>query len=63
MLVLYDLTFTVLEYGFLWFNFYLDFEAQDTIKKPTSSSVTDLIFTELKAMQTSVHLETTTLIP
>ena len=36
---LYGLIFTVLEYGFIWSNFYLDFAAQNTIKKPASSSV------------------------
>ena len=45
--LLYGVIFTVLEYGF-----YLDFVAQNTIKKPASSPVTALIFTELKAMQT-----------
>ena len=39
-LVLYDLIFTVLDFGFRRFNFYLDFLAQNTIKKPASSSVT-----------------------
>ena len=27
-------------YGLMWFNFYLEFVAQDTMKKPASSSVT-----------------------
>ena len=35
----YGLTFTALDYGFIWFNFYLDFVAQNTIKKPASSPV------------------------
>ena len=39
-LFLYDLIFIVLDYAFRWFNFYLDFLAQNTIKKPASSSVT-----------------------
>ena len=33
------------------------------MKKPASSSVTAQILTEIKAMQTDVHLETTMLIP
>ena len=37
---LYGLTFTVLDYGFMWFSFHLDFVAQNTIKKPASSPVT-----------------------
>ena len=62
-LALNGLTFTVLDYDFIWFNFYWDFEAQSTIKKPASSSVTAQIFTELKAMQAGVHLETSMFIP
>ena len=38
-LALYGLIFTVLGFGFLWFNFYLDFVAQNTIKKPLLSPV------------------------
>ena len=44
-------------------DFYLDFVAQNTIKKPASSPVTAQIFTERKAMQTGVHLKMTMLIP
>ena len=36
---LYGLRFTVLDYGFILFNFHLDFVAQNTIKKPGSSSL------------------------
>ena len=39
MLALYGLIFTVLDYGFKWFNFHLDFVARDTIKKLVSSPV------------------------
>ena len=49
--------------GFIWFNFYLDFVAQNTIKNPGSSLVTASIFTGIKAMETGVHLEKTMLIP
>ena len=31
---LYGLTFTALDYGFIWFNSHLDFVAQNTIKRP-----------------------------
>ena len=37
MLPIYGLILTALDYGFIWFNFYLDFVAQSTIKKPTLS--------------------------
>ena len=39
-LAFYGLIFTVLHYDFVWFNFYLDSVAQNTIKKPASSPVT-----------------------
>ena len=40
MLDLYGLIFTVFEYGYIWFNFHLDFATQNTIKEPASSSAT-----------------------
>ena len=36
---LYGLVFTVLDYGFIWFNFYSDFAVQNSTKKRASLSV------------------------
>ena len=41
-LALYGLIFTVFDYGFIWFYFYLDFVAQNTIKKAASWLVIEL---------------------
>ena len=61
-LALSGLIFIVLEYGFIWFNFYLDFVMQNFIKKPSSSLVTAQIFTKLKVTHTQVHLEVAVLV-
>ena len=37
---LHGLIYTVLDYSFIWFYFYLNFEAQNSIKNPASLSVT-----------------------
>ena len=55
-LALSGLIFIVLDYGFIWFNFSLDFVMQNFIKKPSSSLVTAQIFTKL--MHPDVHLHT-----
>ena len=55
-LVLHGLTVTVLNCGFICFKFYLDFVAQNTIRKSASSSVIAWIFTELTAVDTNIHL-------
>ena len=41
----------------------MDFGEQSTIKNPASSSMVVSVFTELKAIHTSVHLETAMCIP
>ena len=56
--ILYGLIFTGLDYGFVWFDFYLDFVVQSTIKKPASSSVTAKISTQFKATHTPVQAYT-----
>ena len=62
-MVLFGLTLTVLDYGFILLNFNLDFVAQGIIIKPVSSSATTWVFTELKTIHTDVHLETVLFIP
>ena len=57
MLALNGLIFTELDYGFIELNLYLDVVEQNTIKKPTLSSVTAYIFTEFRAMHTVVYLK------
>ena len=59
-MALSGLIFIVLDYGFIWFNFSLDFVMQNFIKKPSSSLVTAQIFTKL--MHTDVHLEVAMLV-
>ena len=48
--------------GFIELNLYLDVVEQNTIKKPTLSSVTAYIFTEFRAMHTVVYLKIAILI-
>ena len=54
---IYGLIFAMLDYGFIWINFYLDLAAESTIKKPVSSSVTAEIFIEHSAMHPTAQLE------
>ena len=49
-MVLFGLTLTVLDYGFILLNFNLDFVAQGIIIKPVLSSATTWVFTELKTI-------------
>ena len=55
MLALYGLIFTEFDYGFIWFNFYLDFVAQNTIKNTlffnSKHHRTMVFITGLTAMQ------------